>query len=512
MRNIFLMRQAGLSMACAAVLSWAPLAEASTLITGAIIHDGSGAPGRRASVRIDKGRIIAVGVLRPRKRERTIPANGLVLAPGFIDAHSHHDRGDYVDRSMPSLLAQGVTTIVIGQDGESSAPFADLAARFAARPAAVNVATYTGHGFLREKVMGADFKRAATDSEIAAMQALLDADIKAGSLGLSTGLEYDPGIYSNHDELLALARTAAVGGGRYISHMRNEDVGFDTALDELLDLGETTGIPVQISHLKLGIVDRWGSARDVLAKLDAARARGIKVTADIYPYEYWQSSLTVLFPKRDFTDMAAARFALQHLTTPEGMLIGFYAPDPSLVGRTVASIAAERREEPAKTYLSLIHVAEAWKLANPNGGRAEAVIGTAMDPRDVADFIAWPHSVICSDGMIGSRHPRGAGSFAKILRLYVREQKRLTLAEAIHKMTGQTAGQLGIAGRGLIRPGFKADLILFDPDKIADNATVETPGARAEGVSMVIVNGVVVAEDGKATGAYPGQFLRRGVQ
>lgn len=497
---------------CAVTLMLAHQAAASTLITGASVYDGTGTPAQKVAVRVDKDVIVAVGALRPRKGETVIDGKGMALSPGFIDAHSHHDRGDYADRAMPTLLAQGVTSIVIGQDGESAAAFADIAAKFNARPPAINVGTYTGHGYLRDKVMGADFKRNASPAEVSAMQGLLAADIKAGSLGLSTGLEYDPGIYSDHAELLALTRTAASGGGRYISHMRNEDVTFDAALDELLDLGEKTGIPVQVSHLKLGVVDRWGTAKGVLAKLDAARARGIKVTADVYPYEYWQSTLTVLFPKRDFTDIEAARFALQHLTTPEGMLLGFYAPDPSLVGKTIAQIAAARGQEPAATYLALIQAAEAWKLANPDKGRAEAVIGTAMDPHDVADFIAWDHSVICSDGMIGSRHPRGSGAFAKVLRRYVRDQKRLTMAQAVRKMTAQTAEQLGIAGRGTIRKGYKADLVLFDPNRITDNATVEAPGALAEGVSMVMVNGVVVAEKGKATGANPGRIIRRGVQ
>jgi N-acyl-D-amino-acid deacylase len=504
MRKFLMMLAVGL---CASAT-----AQASTLVTGATVIDGTGAPGRKAAVRIDGDRIVAVGPLKPRKGETVIDGKGLVLAPGFIDAHSHHDRGDYADPAMPPVLAQGVTTIVIGQDGDSDAPFAEVAAKFASHPAAINVASYTGHGLLRERVMGADYKRVATSAEVAAMQKLLAADMAAGSLGLSTGLEYDPGIYSAHDEVVALARTAAAGGGRYISHMRNEDVTFDAALDELLDIGRKTGIPVQVSHIKLGVVDKWGTAKAVLTKLDAARAAGIKVTADVYPYEYWQSTLTVLFPKRDYTDIEAARFALTHLTTPQGMLLGFYAPDPSLVGKTIADVAAMRGEEPARTYLWLIQTAEAWRAAHPDGGRAEAVIGTAMDPRDVADFIAWDHSVICSDGAIGSRHPRGAGAMAKILRLYVREQKRLTLAQAVHKMTGQTAEQLGIAGRGLLKPGYKADLVLFDPDRITDRATVENPAALAEGVSLVIVNGTVVARDGKATGANPGQFLHRGAK
>jgi N-acyl-D-amino-acid deacylase len=496
----------------AMVLPMAGHAQASTLITGATVYDGSGSPARQVSVRIDKDRIVAVGTLRPRKGETVIAAKGKALAPGFIDSHSHHDRGDYADRAMPALLAQGVTTVVVGQDGEDPGPFAKAAAKFAARPAAVNVTSYTGHGYLRNTVMGADYKRIATPAEVAAMQKLLAEDLAAGSLGLSTGLEYDPGIYSDHAELLDLARTTAAGGGRYISHMRNEDITFDAALDELLDLGEKTGVPVQVSHIKLGVVDRWGQAKQVLAKLDAARARGIKVTADVYPYEYWQSTLTVLFPKRDFTDIAAARFALTHLTTPAGMLLGFYAPDPSLVGHTIADVAAQRNEEPAATYLWLIQKAEAWKAANPDAGRAEAVIGTAMDSRDVADFIAWPNSNLCSDGMIGSRHPRGSGAFAKMLRLYVREQHRLTLTEAVHKMTALSAEHVGLKGRGLIRPGYKADLVLFDPDTIADRATVEDPGALAVGVEDVIVAGVVVWHEGKPTGEYPGQFLKRGVE
>jgi N-acyl-D-amino-acid deacylase len=485
-------------------------ASASTLITGAVVHDGSGAPARRVSVRIDGDRIVAVGALRPGKADTVIRADGLALAPGFIDGHSHHDRGDYADRAMLPLLAQGVTTIVVGQDGESDGPFAELAAKFAARPAAINVAAYTGHGFLRGKVLGNDFKRTATPAEVQAMQGLLAADLKAGSLGLSTGLEYDPGIYSDHSELLALARTTAAGKGRYISHMRSEDVAFDAALDELLDLGAQTGVPVQVSHIKLGLVDRWGGAKAVLAKLDAARARGVDVTADVYPYEYWQSTLTVLFPKRDFTDLAAARFALTRLTTPAGMRLGFYAPDPSLVGKTIADIAAARGEEAAVTYLWLIQTAQAWKAAHPEAVQVEAVIGTAMDPRDVADFIAWPHSNLCSDGMIGGRHPRGAGAFGRMVREHVRETGRLSLAQAVRKMTALTAEHLGLKERGLIQPGYKADLVLFDPDHFADRASVQDPGALAVGVSAVMVGGRIVYRDGTPTGAYPGQFLTRG--
>ncbi|MDF8331769.1 N-acyl-D-amino-acid deacylase family protein [Novosphingobium cyanobacteriorum] len=496
-------------LATATALLLAGTAHASTLILGATVYDGSGAPGRQVAVRYDGDRIVAVGRLKPHKGETVVRARGLALAPGFIDSHSHHDRGNYADRSMPPLLAQGVTTIVVGQDGDSDAPFARVAADFEARPAAINVASYTGHGYLRDAVLGKDFKRTATPAEIAAMQALMEADMKAGSLGLSTGLEYDPGIYSDRAELIALARTTAADGGRYISHMRNEDLGFQGALDELIDIGAQTGIPVQVSHIKIGAVDRWGTAKAVLASLDAARARGVKVTADVYPYEYWQSTLTVLFPKRDFTDIEAARFALTKLTTPEGMLLDFYAPEPAFEGRTIAQIAADRKEEPAATYLWLIQRAEAWRAAHP-GQRTESVIGTSMAPQDVADFVAWPESNLCSDGVVGSRHPRGAGAFAKMIRLYVREQHRLTMAEAIRKMTSLSAEHVGLAGRGRVKQGYKADLILFDPGTFADRATVQTPGALAVGMNRVIVNGQTVYADGKPTGAFPGRFLKRG--
>ncbi len=510
MRRIHWQRKGAFLLALTAASLLPGASFASTLITGATVYDGSGKAPRKVAVRVDGDRILAVGALKRRKGEAEIKAKGLALAPGFIDAHSHHDRGDYADRTMTPLLAQGVTTIVIGQDGDSDAPFAQLAAKFTARPAAINVASYTGHGFVRDTVMGKDFKRTATPAEVAAMQALLAADIKAGSLGLSTGLEYDPGIYSDHGELLALAQTTATSGGRYISHMRSEDANFDAALDELLDLGRKTGVPVQISHLKLAIVDRWGGAKQVLAKLDAARDAGINVTADVYPYDYWHSTLTVLFPKRDFTDIAASRYALTKLTTPAGMRLGNYAPNPAFAGKTIADIASDRKEDPAATYLWLIQTAEAWRAAHPGAKDVESVMGTSMAPGDIADFLAWKHTSICSDGVIGSRHPRGSGTFPRVLRVYVREQHKLTLAEAVRKMTSLTADNEGLKGRGRIRAGDKADLVLFDPARITDTATVENPNGLAKGVEKVMVNGTLVWDRAKATGATPGQFLTRG--
>jgi len=494
----------GLSMLLAST------ALASTLIVGARVVDGSGAPARDVSVRIDGDRIAAVGALTPAPGEEVVDAKGLVLAPGFIDAHSHHDREADKTPDMTAVTAQGVTTIVVGQDGESSFPLKTYFEGLAKAPLAVNVASYTGHGTVRGRAMGADYKRPATPAEIAAMQADITADLAEGSLGLSTGLEYDPGIYGTKAEVMALARTTAAGHGRYISHLRSEDVKLDEAIDEIIAIGREAGLPVEISHLKIAIVDRWGQAGQILAKLDAARAEGVDITADVYPYEYWQSNLAVLLPERDFNDLAAARFALTKLTTPQGLRLAVFAPDPSLVGKTVADVAAERHADPAETYLTLTRQSEAFHVAHPEVERVDAVIGTAMTGADIDAFIGWDHSVICSDGMSHGLHPRGFGAFVKIMRVYVREKRTLSLEQAVRKMSAQTAEQLGIAERGAITPGNFADLVLFDPATIADRSDVSHPNALATGVARVWVNGVQVFEKDHATGARPGQVVRRG--
>jgi len=482
---------------------------ASTLIVGARMVDGTGAPSRAVSIRLDGDRIVAVGKLARAPGDTVVDASGLVLAPGFIDAHSHHDRQAEQTPDMTPLTAQGVTTIVVGEDGESSFPLKTYFAGLEKAPLAINVASYTGHGSLRERAMGSDYKRAATPAEIAAMQADLTSDLQAGSLGLSTGLEYDPGIFSTPAEVVALAKTAAAGHGRYISHLRSEDVKLDAAIDEIIAIGREAKLPVQISHLKIAIVDRWGQAPQLLAKLDAARAQGVDITADVYPYEYWQSNLAVLLPERDFNDLAAARFALTKLTTPAGMRLAVFAPDPSLVGKTIADIAAERGADPAETYLALTRQSEAYHLAHPEVDRVDAVIGTAMTGSDIDAFIGWDHAVICSDGMTHGLHPRGFGAFARILRVYVREKQTLTLEQAVHKMTAQTAAQLGIAERGTIIPGAFADLVLLDPATVADRSDIAHPNALATGIAKVWVNGVLVFQDGQATGARPGAIVRK---
>ncbi|MBB6428154.1 amidohydrolase family protein [Sphingopyxis sp. JAI128] len=495
----------GLSFA-AAILAVSGHAAATsgttTLITDAMIVDGTGIKARRGAVRIEGDRIIAIGNLKAREGEAVIDADGQILSPGFIDTHSHHDLGLSEMPDAVEATSQGITTIIVGQDGSSALPISQLFEKLRETPAAVNVATYAGHNSIRYEVMGDDYKRTATRAEIERMKVLVDQSMEAGALGLSTGLEYDPGIYASKDEVLTLAKETARFGGRYISHMRSEDQFVWAALDEIVNIGRVTGMPVQVSHMKLAMTDWWGQAGRYLAVMDRARAAGIKITGDVYPYEYWQSTLTVMFPKRDFTNRESAKFALEHLAPADGLLLADFSPDPSLVGKTVAQVAAQRGIDPADALMQLIAESQV-----PDA--SESVIGTSMRSADVAKLIAWPHSNISSDGMLAGRHPRGAGSFTRILRKYVREERILTLEQAVRKMTGASAEHLGLTDRGSIKVGAHADLVMFDPATVSDRATSENPTARSVGISRVWVNGSLVFKDGRPTGNRPGQLARR---
>jgi N-acyl-D-amino-acid deacylase len=475
---------------------------ADTLIVNARLADGRGGPLVSGSVRVRGDRIVDVGALKRRSGDVVVDAKSLVLAPGFIDTHSHHASGLTRDPNATEVISQGITTIVSGQDGGSYLPLAKFFAECQAQPAAINIASYSGHNSLREAVLGDDWKRVATAAEVAAMRSRLAEDMKAGALGLSTGLEYDPGIYSAPSEVLDLAKEAAAWGGRYISHIRSEDRNLWKALDEVVTIGRENKMPVQVSHAKLAMTDWWGQADRFLAVLDKARADGIDATLDIYPYTYWQSTLSVLWPERDFESRKTADYTLEHVAPADGLLLSSYSPDPSLVGKTIAEVAKARGEEPAVTLMDLVR-------AGQKDEESVTVIGTSMDERDVARLMAWPHANICSDGSMGGRHPRGAGAFTRILRVYVRERKVLTLPDAVRKMTGLAAQHMGFSDRGEIRPGAYADLVLFDPETVGDRATTTEPGLLSTGIDTVWVNGVVAFADGKPTGQHPGRVLRR---
>ncbi len=490
----------------------APPEADSFIVEGATIVDGTGSPGFLGSVRVEGGVIAEVvaadgdDALTPRTGEPVHDGGGLVLAPGFIDTHSHHDSGLLWEPTALAAVSQGITTIVAGQDGGSRFPVAEFFAALEATPAAVNVASYAGHGPLRQRVMGDDFRREATGEEVRAMQGLLETELANGALGLSTGLEYDPGIYSSTDEVVALAQTAAANGGRYISHMRSEDRALHDAVEETIEIAERAGLPVQISHFKLAARGLWGQAADLLTRLDEARAAGLDITADVYPYEYWQSTMTVLFPERDFTDREAARYALEELVAPDGMLIGRFEADTTLEGKTLAQIAEERGTDAVTTYLDLIAESRAGR---ESGWGGESIVATSMTFDDIATLMAWPHTNVSSDGGLRGAHPRGFGAYPRVLGRYVREEGRLGLEEAVHKMTGLAAAHMGLSGRGVLRSGVPADMVLFDPATVIDRATTAEPHLTAEGIERVWVAGVVVYEDGAVTGATPGKVLRR---
>jgi len=483
----------------ALLLLCSPLAAESLLIRGARIADGTGGPLRPADVRITGDTITAVGRLVPKPGERVIRADGLVLAPGFIDIHNHSTRGLSRERFAASQVSQGITTLAIGADGESPWPLAPWLAERRASPAAVNVLAFVGHATLREKVMGADYKRAATAEEVSKMADLVEEAMRQGAVGLSSGLEYEVGSYSTTDELVAMSRAAARYNPRgiYMSHIRDEaDKSFE-AFAEAVEIGRRAGIPVQISHIKLGTAGVWGQAKRAATLFAKARARGQDVTADCYPYEAWHANIEVLVPNKKYDDPASVERALADVGGADRITISGSRAHPEHVGHDLAEIAKKEGVTPVEAFIRIV-----------KDGGAD-VIGHSMKAEDVAFFLKQPWVMVGSDGGIGSEHPRGAGTFPRVLGRYVREQHLFSLPEAIRKMTSFPARRLRLADRGRIAPRMKADLVLFDPATVIDRSTFEEPGKLSVGIRTVWVNGEEVWNGETTTGATPGKVLAR---
>ena len=478
---------------------------AGTVIVNARVIDGSGGPSRYVNVRIAGDRIAAVGDFEPSTGDTVTDADGLVLAPGFIDVHSHHDSKLF---ELPEALAavnQGITTIVAGQDGGHQHPLAEFFAGLEATPVAVNVASYAGFGALRAEVMGDDYQRHATPEEVTAMADLLRTELEAGALGLSSGLEYDPGSFSTTEEVVELAKVAAAHGGTYISHIRSEDRFFWEAIEETVRIGREARLPVQVTHIKLAMNSWWGQADRLLARLDEARSSGVDITADIYPYRAWSTSftwLTTVFPDRDLDRRDGAEYILRDLLSPHDVLLPDFLPEPAYNGLTLAEIAEVRGTDVETTLMDLLK-------ADTEMGSESLMIGFAMDEPDIEAIMAWPHTVICSDGDLDGSHPRGFGAFTRFLGHYVRERNVVSLEEGIRKMTSLSAQHLGIAERGAIREGHYADLVLFDPETVIDRSTYEDPHIPSSGIEKVWVNGELVFDGGETTGNRPGRVIRR---
>ena len=470
------------------------------LITNVNVIDGTGLPAFSGSVRIVNDRIRDIGPLTPFPNESVTDGKGKILAPGFIDSHSHHDWGFDKNPSATAVTNQGITTIVVGQDGGST-PIDSIVLSMNKTPMSVNIASYTGQAWLREKFMKGGVLRKATAAEIDSMKVVLAREMDKGSLGLGTGLEYEAAFYSSRDEVIGLAKVAAAKGGRYISHLRSEDLNLEEAIDEIIDIGRQAKIPVQITHFKIAMRSKWGNSDKILRQLQTARLEGINITADVYPYTMWNSTPRVLFPKKDFDNLASAEFATRELFDPAASVMVRYSPNRAWQGKTVTEIATLNNESPAQGLLRIIR-----ESAAPNQGAT--IVAKSMSETDISNFIKWPYSSICTDGTM-SGHPRGHGAFTRVLGRYVREQKLMPIETAIQKMTSLAAENAGIKNRGVIAPGYFADLVLFDPDTVIDNATIENSTALSTGVHHVWVNGKLVYSEMKAVPNFSGRFVKR---
>lgn len=469
---------------------------AAWMITGAQVADGTGAPLRVTNVRVVGDTIASIGSDAPQAGDRVVDGAGLVIAPGFIDVHNHSTDGIATDRAAATQVAQGITTVLVGPDGSSPPSIAAYLAARRASPATLNVATLIGHATVRTQVMGEDYRRPATQDEVARMAALVDTGMRDGAFGLSSGLEYVVGSYATTDEVVALAKAAAAHRGVYISHIRDEaDVVMD-AVKETIAIGERAGIPAQITHIKLGTIGVWGKAREVVALVEAARARGVDVTADAYPYLAWQSNLKVLVPNKRYTDPASVKEALDDVGGGRNIQFTRLPRYPQYQGKRLSEAAAAEGLGEVDFFI---------RIAEDEVG----IIGHTMSEPDLQVFYRQPWLMVASDGGVGNNHPRGAGTFPRVLGRFVREQQWLSLPEAIRKMTSLPAARLGLADRGRIAVGAKADLVLFDPATIVDRATFEAPRALAEGVRLVWVNGEPVWREGQVTSARPGRALGR---
>ena len=472
----------------------------TTVIVNAQIADGTGKPLRRGSVRIVGDRVSKLGDFQPAEGEQVIDAKGLVLAPGFIDIHNHSTEGLESDPLAETQIAQGITTVVVGADGDSPWPIAPWLKAREANPASLNVAVLAGHATIREQVMAKDFKRVATTAEIEKMAQLVEQGMSEGALGLSSGLEYEVGSYSATDEVVAMAAAAAKHGGFYMTHIRDEaDKSFE-ALNEEIAIGERAHIPVEHSHIKLGTVGVWGKAPQYIRVIEAARKRGVDFLADCYPYDAWHSNLKVLVPDKQYENPASVAKALADVGGASHVTIVEFKPNPGYEGHTIDDLARGNSITPVEMFIRLIREGDA---ANTEAG----IIGQSMIESDIKAFYQQPWVMVASDGGIGARHPRGAGTFPRVLGLYVREKHWLTLPEAIRKMTSLPAKRLNWQDRGILREGAFADLVLFNPATVIDRSTFSNPFALPAGVEKVFVNGELVWSSDKATGTRPGRVV-----
>jgi N-acyl-D-amino-acid deacylase len=494
------------------------------LIRSGRLVDGSGAPSLVTSVGIRGGRIAEIGALTGATAAETIDASGLVVAPGFIDVHTHVDE-IATQPAIPHFVRMGVTTVVAGNCGGSAANVAKGLAEVEAAGPALNYATLVGHNTVRREVMGA-VNRQATREELTKMEALVDRAMADGAVGFSTGLQYVPGTYAETGEIVALARAAARRGGVYATHMRNEGTTLEEAVGEAINIAEQAQCPLQISHLKVDAPSRWGASAKALAMIDAARARGLRVNADQYLYDAASSNLGIRFPSwvleggqekinerlDDDATWEKIRAEMRELIRERGLedynfaRIAEYRTDRSLNGLTIPQASQK-----VLGAADLATQQEMMRRILRAGGAS--MVYHFMSDDDLTRILTHPMVSIASDSGLntfgeGVPHPRGYGNAVRVLGRYVREQKVITLEEAIRKMTSLPADQFAFADRGRLAPGKAADVVVFDAGTVGDRATYAEPHQYPTGIVHVLVNGVLVVRGGTQTDARPGQVLR----
>jgi len=506
--------------ASSAAVSVAPY---DLVITNARIIDGTGNPWFRGSIAVNEGRIVKVGFFDTSGAKQIIDAKNQIVAPGFIDVHAHTE-DIYGNPTAENFVRMGVTSLITGNCGSSVTDVKEFLGRMKDKPLAVNLATLIAHGSVRSKVMGLD-NRAPTPEEQQRMNSLVEQAMKNGAVGLSTGLIYVPGTFARTEEVVELAKVASRYGGTYASHIRNEGNEVVEAIKEAINIGEQANMPVEISHFKISSKALWGQTPTTLGLVKAARDRGLTVTVDQYAYTASSTSLDARMPnwaiaggreegKKRLADPATRAKIIKEMKDGlkkskfkdyEFAYVASYRANPEFNGKNIAEITQlERKSKKLDDQIEQI-----FDMYN-NGGAQ--MVYRVMDEMDIQRIMREPFTMIASDSGVrkfgeGVPHPRGYGNNARVLGRYVRELGIVTLEDAIRKMTSLPAQTFGLRDRGQIREGFAADLVIFDPATVTDKATFEQPHQYAEGFSFVIVNGNVVFDNQKLTGAMPGQPL-----
>jgi len=495
------------------------------LITGAHVVDGSGNPWYSADVGIRGDTIVAVGQLGDSQAAIRIDARGLVVAPGFIDIHSHGRRGIFNVPTAENYLREGVTTIIEGPDGSSALPIAPFLDRFKETPISINFATFVGQGTIRTQVIGLA-NRKATPEEIGKMKDLAAQAMRDGAFGLSTGLFYVPGNFTPTEEVIELAKVVGQMGGIHISHMREEATHVLDTVRETIRIGEEGGLPTQITHHKTIGQASWGKSIESLKLVEEARARGVDVTIDQYPYTASSTGISALFPQwaleggqKSTAERLSApgeRARIKAVIVenlkfdrgagdPKNVALVNCSFDPGLAGKNLAEVTKARGVE-----VTMENAAETAIELQSKGGCS--AIYHAISEEDVMRIMQSPYTMIASDGDIpvfgqASPHPRSYGTFARVLGVYVREKHVVTLEDAVRKMSGMPAERLKLWDRGLVRPGMKADVVVFDPAKVADRSQYDKPHQYSVGFRDVIVNGKLALHNDQVTTERSGRVL-----